>query len=161
MKISKHFSVIILGSALWSSFAIESLAQGFNLRLPAIMNFTSVKLTKYPPRLAQKLEDAPDNSQIDKDLGFREIGITRDSSDGSLLTITGSIDNHSDRSHYVYYIVTKFVSNDTSIKQAIIPINSLIAPGESAKFNHEISTQSINSVAPETVKPVVVKYEYR
>jgi hypothetical protein len=158
MKISQYLSVIIVGSAIWSCLSVKSSAQGFNLKLPG-MSPSPVVLAQQSGNIAQN--DGAGNSNPNKDLRLREIGITRDSSDKSLLVVKGSIDNRSDRPHYVYYIVAKFISKDSSIKQAIIPVNSKIEPGESAKFNHEISTESINSLAPETVKPVVVKYEYR
>jgi hypothetical protein len=159
MKISKHLSVAIFISAIWSLLDIQSPAQGFTLRLP-VMNFTPAKMDdRRKPTLTQNSGDSAGNSEVNKDLKLREISITRDSSDNSLLTVKGSISNRSDRQHFVYYIVAKFISKDASIKQAIIPINSNIEPGKSAEFNHEITTESINSVAPETVK--VVKYEYR
>lgn len=91
----------------------------------------------------------------------KNMTITRSSSDKSLLNVEGQINNQSGQSHYVYYIVAKFVSKDTSIKQAIIPVNMTIEPGKSTPFTHEISTESLNSISPESVKPVVVKYEYR
>ena len=83
------------------------------------------------------------------------------SSDKSLLTVTGLINNRSEQAHYVYYIVAKFVAKDISIKQAIIPIDIDIEPGKSKPFTHEISIGNIKSIVPETVKPMVVKYEYR
>jgi hypothetical protein len=159
MKISQYLSVIIFGSAIWSCLSVKSSAQGFNLKLPG-MSPSPVTLAQQNATIAQGDRDGA-GSNPHKDLRLREIGITRDSSDKSLLVVKGSIDNRSDRPHYVYYIVAKFISKDSSIKQAIIPVNSNIEPGESAQFNHEISTESINSLAPETVKPVVVKYEYR
>jgi hypothetical protein len=160
MKISQYLSVIIVGSAIWSCLSVKSSAQSFNLKLPG-MSPSPVTLAQQSGTIAQTDRDGTGNSNANKDLRLREIGITRDSSDKSLLVVKGSIDNRSDRPHYVYYIVAKFISKDSSIKQAIIPVNSQIEPGESAQFNHEISTESINSLAPETVKPVVVKYEYR
>jgi hypothetical protein len=160
MKIGKYLSVIIFGSALWSCSSVKVSAQGFNFKLPG-MNPTPVTSIQHSYTIAQNSTDGAGTSSPSQDLRLREIGITRDSSDKSLLIVKGSIENRSDRPHYVYYIVAKFIANDTSIKQAIVPINSKIEPGASARFNHEISTDSINSVAPETVKPVVVKYEYR
>ncbi len=160
MNISKYLSVIIFGSAIWSCLAVKSPAQGFNLRLPGI-NAAPATLAQRNSTLAQTVEEGTGSSKPNKDLRLREIGISRDSSDKSLLVVKGSIDNLSDRTRYVYYIVTKFVAKDSSIKQAIIQIDSKIEPGESAKFEREISTESIKSLSPETVKPVVVKYEYR
>jgi hypothetical protein len=162
MNISKYLSVIIFGSALWGCLATKSPAQGFNLRSPGIKAAPAI-VTRRNSTIAQvqAVEESAGNSKPNKDLRLREIGITRDSSDKSLLVVKGSIDNLSDRTRYVYYIVTKFVAKDASIKQAIIPIDSKIEPGESAKFEREISTESIKSLSPETVKPVVVKYEYR
>ncbi len=160
MKVSKYFSVIIFGSAIWSCLSVKSSAQGFNLKLPG-MNPTPVVLAQQNSLVAQNSQDGAGSSSPNKDLRLREIGIVRDSSDKSILILKGSIDNRSDRPHYVYYIVAKFIAKDSSIKQAIVPVNSKIEPGESAQFNHEISTESINSIAPEKVKPVVVKYEYK
>jgi hypothetical protein len=160
MKIGKYLSLIIFGSAIWSCLSVRSSAQGFNFKLPG-MSSVPLVLAQQNPTIAQNSTDGSATSSPSKDLRLREIGITRDLSDKSLLIVKGSIDNRSDRPHYVYYIVAKFISKDASIKQAIIPVNSKIEPGASARFNHEISTESINSVAPETVKPVVVKYEYR
>ncbi len=161
MKISKYLSVAIFISAIWSLLDIQSPAQGLTLRLP-VVNFTPPKISdRQQLTLVQKSENGGIDSDINKDLRVKDISITRDRSDNSLLTVKGSIDNHSRQYHYVYYIVAKFIANDTSIKQAIIPVNSNIPPGKSAEFNHEISTESINSLPPETVKPVVVKYEYR
>jgi hypothetical protein len=160
MKIGKYFAVIICGSAIWSCLSVKSSAQGFNLKLPG-MNSTPVILAQQNAIVAQNSQDGGETSSPSKDLKLREIGIVRDSSDKSISIVKGSIYNHSNRPHYVYYIVAKFISKDASVKQAIVPIDSKIEPGESVKFNHEISTQSISSTAPETVKPIVVKYEYR
>lgn len=126
------------------------------------MNFTPVTLAQQnSTTIAQNSQNGSESSSPSKDLRLREIGIIRDSSDKSISIVTGSIDNRSDRPHYVYYLVAKFISKDASVKQTIVPINSKIEPGESVKFNHEISTESISSTAPETVKPIVVKYEYK
>jgi hypothetical protein len=159
MKIGKYLSVIIFGSAIWSCLSVKSSAHGFNLKLPRI-DLTPIVA---PPNslIAQNSQDGTGTSSPSKDLRLLEIGIVRDSSDESISIVQGSIDNRSDRPRYVYYLVAKFVYKDASVKQAIVPINSKIEPGESVKFNHEISTESINSTTPETVKPIVVKYEYR
>lgn len=160
MKIGKYLSVIMFGSAIWSCCAIESSAQGFNLKLPG-MNPTPVTLSRQYSTLAQNSRDGAGASTPNKDLRLREIGIVRDSLDKSISIVKGSIDNRSDRPHYIYYIVAKFIAKDASVKQTIVPINSRIEPGESVKFNHEISTESISANDPEKVKPIVVKYEYK
>ncbi len=136
----------------------QSPAKGFNL-LPAI-NSVAVSADRHPQILAQNSTGTINNSEVNKDLRLQDITVTRNSSDKSLLTVTGSINNRSDRSHYVYYVVAKFISRDVSIKQAIIPLNIDIEPGKSKPFTHEISTD-IGSIVPETVKPLVLKYEYR
>ena len=87
--------------------------------------------------------------------------MTRNSSDKSLLTVTGTIANRGEQVHYVYYIVAKFIAKDISIKQAISPIKIDIEPGKSQSFAHEISTDSIQSITPGAVKTSIVKYEYR
>jgi hypothetical protein len=159
-KIGKYFAVIICGSAIWSCLSVKSSAHGLNLKLPRL-DPNLVTWSRQDRLIAQNSQDVAGTSSPSKDLRLREIGIVRDSSDKSISIVTGSIDNRSDRPHYVYYLVAKFISKDASVKQAIVPINSKIEPGESVKFNHEISTQSISSIAPETVKPIVVKYEYK
>jgi hypothetical protein len=161
MKTSKYLSVIMFVSAVWILLDVQSPAQGFSLELPVV----HPSLTKSPYRharlLAQSLENNSDSSDINKDFRLQDITITRNSADKSLLTVTGSINNRSEQAHYVYYIVAKFISKDASIKQTIIPVNIDIEPGQSKLFTHEISTDSSNSIVLETVKPVVVKYEYR
>ena len=136
----------------------QSPAKGFNL-LPA-RNSVAVSADRHLQILAQNSTGTINNSEVNKDLRLQDITVTRNSSDKSLLTVTGSINNRSDRSHYVYYVVAKFISRDVSIKQAIIPLNIDIEPGKSKPFTHEISTD-IGSIVPETVKPLVLKYEYR
>lgn len=136
----------------------QSPAKGFNL-LP-VRNSVAVSADRHPQILAQNSTGTINNSEVNKDLRLQDITVTRNSSDKSLLTVTGSINNRSDRSHYVYYVVAKFISRDVSIKQAIIPLNIDIEPGKSKPFTHEISTD-IASIVPETVKPLVLKYEYR
>ena len=136
----------------------QSPAKGFNL-LPA-RNSVAVSADRHPQILAQNSTGTINNSEVNKDLRLQDITVTRNSSDKSLLTVTGSINNRSTRSHYVYYLVAKFISRDVSIKQAIIPVNIDIEPGKSKPFTHEISTD-IDSIAPGTVKPLVLKYEYR
>ncbi len=120
----------------------------------------AVSADRRPQILAQNSTGTINNSEVNKDLRLQDITVTRNSSDKSLLTVTGSIDNRSDRTHYVYYVVAKFISRDVSIKQAIIPVNINIEPGKSKPFTHEISTD-IDSIVPETVKALVLKYEYR
>jgi hypothetical protein len=160
MKIGKYFSVIVFGSAIWSCLSVKSSAHGFNLKLPRIDRIP-INITLPTSLITQNSQDGTATTSPSKDLRLREIGIVRDSSDKSISIVTGSIDNRSDRPHYVYYLVAKFISKDASVKQTIVPINSKIEPGESVKFNHEISTESVSSTAPETVKPIVVKYEYK
>ena len=160
MKIGKYLFAIAVVSAIWGCLDLRSSARGLNLKLP-IGNFSSPANASHrrSSTFAQALSSS-DNSAVSKD--FRvEIGIAQNSSDKSLLNVKGSIDNNSDRSYYVYYIVAKFVSKDIAIKQAIIPVNSRIAPGASASFDREISTQLTDPISLATVKPVVVKYEYR
>jgi hypothetical protein len=154
---------MIFTSMLWSLTGFKSPAQGFDL-----VNFARVQLDKIQSLSQNPEVDARSarlrqqvNSDANKDLMVKNMTITRSSSDKSLLNVEGQINNQSGQSHYVYYIVAKFVSKDTSIKQAIIPVNMTIEPGKSTPFTHEISTESLNSISPESVKPVVVKYEYR
>ncbi len=146
---------MIFTSMLWSLAGLKSPAQGFDL-----VNFARIQLSKIQT-LSQNPAVDPVNADASKDLMVKNMTITRSSSDKSLLNVEGQINNQSGQSHYVYYIVAKFISKDTSIKQAIIPVNTTIEPGKSTPFTHEISTESLNSIAPEAVKPVVVKYEYR
>ncbi len=146
---------MIFTSTLWGLAGFKSPAQGFDL-----VNFARVQLHQIHS-LSQNPAVERANSDPSKDLMVKNMTITRSSSDKSLLNVEGQINNQSGQSHYVYYIIAKFVSKDTSIKQAIIPVNSTIEPGKSTPFVHEISTESLNSIAPESVKPVIVKYEYR
>lgn len=171
MKTSKYLSVIMAISAVWILLDVKSPAQGFKLELPV----TKSSFVKFAPQvgifphqyqpanliLAQSLESTSGNTDINKDLRLQDITITQNSADKSLLTVKGFINNRSEQAHYVYYIVAKFITNDTAIKQTIIPVNIDIEPGKSQPFTHEVSTNSIKSIAPETVKPLVVKYEYR
>ncbi len=148
-------------SAIWILLDVQSPAQGFNLRFPRV-NLSFSKSTHQDTQVtAQNSGASSENSDVNKDLTLKDVNVTRNSSDKSLLTVTGSISNHSDQSHYVYYVVAKFISKDTAIKQTIIPVNSDIEPGQSKLFTHEISTDSVSSIVPEKVKSVVVKYEYR
>jgi hypothetical protein len=161
MKISKYLSAIVSLCAIWILLDVKSPARGVSVELP-LSQFMSGKLvSRHDPSVDLNPEVMLTNSEVDKDLSLQGISITRNSSDKSLLTFTGSINNRSGQAHYVYYIVAKFVANDTSIKQAIIPVNVDIEPGQSKPFTHEISTDSIDAIAPEVIKPVVVKYEYR
>jgi hypothetical protein len=161
MKTSKYLSVIMFISAIWILLDVQSPAQGFSLRFP-LVNLSLAQLTHRQSQvIAQNSGASSENSNVNKDLTLQGVNVTRNSSDKSLLTVTGSINNHSEQSHYVYYIVAKFISKDTAIKQTIIPVNSDIEPGQSKLFIHEISTDSVNSIVPEKVKSVVVKYEYR
>jgi hypothetical protein len=161
MKISKYLSAIVSIGAIWCLLDITSPARGFSVELPLAKPSSTKSLLQIDRAVAQNSQVTPATTEIDKDLRLQGISITRNSEDNSLLTFTGSINNRSDQTHYVYYIVAKFVANDTSIKQAIIPVNVDIKPGQSQTFTHEISTESVNSIVPEQIKPVVVKYEYR
>jgi hypothetical protein len=161
MKISKYLSAIVSIGAIWCLLDVTAPARSFSVELPLVKLAASKSLAQHDRAVAQNSQPTPATTEIDKDLRLQGISITRNRSDKSLLTFTGSINNRSDQTHYVYYIVAKFVANDTSIKQAIIPVNIDIKPGQSQPFTHEISTESVNSIVPETIKPVVVKYEYR
>jgi hypothetical protein len=172
MKTSKYLSAIMSISAVWILLDVKSPAQGFKLESPvaksSFVKFAPQQIGVFPhqyrrsnPILAQKLESTSISTDINKDLRLQDITITQDSADKSLLTVKGFINNRSEQAHYVYYIVAKFIANDTAIKQTIIPVNIDIEPGQSRPFTHEVSTNSVKSIAPETVKPLVVKYEYR
>ncbi|WP_310489860.1 hypothetical protein [Chamaesiphon sp. VAR_69_metabat_338] len=161
MKIGRYLSVIMSIGAIWGVLDVRSSARGFSLEHSTILARSIAPKPRSPQLLVQTLPANSIDLESDKDLRLQYINVTRNSSDKSLLTVSGSINNRSEQTHYVYYIVAKFVSKDISIKQAIIPLNIDIEPGKSKSFSHEISTQSIDSISPETVKPVVVKYEYR
>ena len=159
MNIRKHLSIVLFSSTFWGSTVFGSAAQSHELHLPLI-HFAHAQWHK-ALTIAQNPEADGSNADRNKDLMVKSIAITRNRSDKSLLNIEGQIKNQSGQSHYVYYIVAKFVSRDAAIEQAIIPVNSTIAPGQSTPFTHEISTERLNSISPESVKPIVVKYEYR
>lgn len=161
MKISKYLSAILSVGAIWFLLDVTSPARGLSFELPLAKYASGQLRSRHARSIAQSPPVSAPTTEIDKDLRLQGISITRNSSDRSLLTFTGSINNRSGQTHYIYYIVAKFVANDTSIKQAIIPVNVDIEPGQSKPFTHEISTDSANSIVPETIKPVVVKYEYR
>jgi hypothetical protein len=171
MKISNHLAVIMFISAIWILLDVKSPAQGLKLESalakPTVVSNPrqhSVKTAQSQPTnqlRTQNSESTSPTADINKDLMLKNITITQDSEDKSLLTVKGFINNRSDKSHYVYYIVAKFIANDTAIKQTIIPVNIELNAGASQAFTHEISTDSVNVVSPETIKPLVVKYEYR
>jgi hypothetical protein len=140
-------------SAIWSLLNGQSPAQGFNLL--QVVKPTLVESAARSPRILAQNTGISSNADVNKDLRLQDIIVTRSSSDKSLLTVTGSINNRSDRSHYVYY------ANDISIKQAIVPVNSDIAPGKSQPFTYEILADSLDSIVLGSIKPMVVKYEYR
>jgi hypothetical protein len=159
--------------AIWSLLAVQSPAQDVRIDF-SVAKHPPVKATsqqigvayssgkrQQPRVLAQNIDSPSTNIEINKDLRLQGITITQDSADKSLLTVKGFINNRSERAHYIYYIVAKFIANDTAIKQTVIPVNIDIEPGQSKPFIHEISTDSVNSIAPATVKPLIVKYEYR
>lgn len=159
MNVSKYFlSAVMVVSAIWSLLDAQSPARAFSLL--QVVKPTLVKSATRPPRMAQNT-GISSNADVNKDLRLHDITVTRSSSDKSLLTVTGSINNRSDRSHYVYYVVTKFIANDISIKQAIVPVNIDIEPGKSQPFTYEILADSLDSIVPASIKPMVVKYEYR
>ena len=159
--------------AIWSLLVVKSQAQdvkpdlSMGERAPVKVAPQQVGLASSPAKrqqdrvLAQNSGSSSTNIEIDKDLQLQGITITRDSADKSLLIVKGFINNHSEQSHYVYYIVAKFIANDTAIKQTVIPVNIDLEPGQSKPFIHEISTDGINSIVPAMVKPLVVKFEYR
>jgi hypothetical protein len=173
IKTSKYLSVVMSICAIWSLLAVKSLAQDVRIdrsvakHPPAKATSQQVgvaySLVKSPQQrvLAQNIESTSANIEVNKDLRLQGITITQDSADKSLLTVKGFINNRSERAHYIYYIVAKFIANDTAIKQTVIPVNIDIEPGQSKPFVHEISTDSVNLIVPATVKPLVVKYEYR
>ncbi len=173
IKPSKYLSTIVSVFAIWSLLSIKSPAQDIKIDLsaakstPARVISPQVGVAPAPVRrqqhqiLAQSLDSASTNIEISKDFRLQGITITQDSADKSLLTVKGFINNRSEQAHYVYYIVAKFIANDTAIKQTVIPVNIDLEPGQSKPFIHEISTDSVNPIVPATVKPLVVKYEYR
>jgi hypothetical protein len=158
-------------SAIWILLDVQSPAQGSQPKLPtaktAVVTLTAQQLNPNVVKstanqlLAQTTNSTSKNLDANKDLRLQNITITQDSNDKSLLTVKGFINNRSEQTRYVYYVVAKFIANDTSIKQTIIPVNINIQPGQSQPFTHEISTDNVNAIVPETVKPLVVKYEYR
>jgi hypothetical protein len=169
----KYLSVIMSICTIWSLLVVKSSAQDVKSdlsvakRAPAKVISRQVGVSSVPVKkqqdrvLAQNSDSISTNTDINKDLRLQGITITQDSADKSLLTVKGFINNRSEQAHYVYYIVAKFIANDTAIKQTVIPVNIDIEPGQSKPFIHEISTDSVNLIVPATVKPVVVKYEYR
>jgi hypothetical protein len=165
-KTSKYLSAIMSICGVWNLLAVNAPAQGVKVDL-SVAKYTAVKVAVPPLKrqqyqvLAQNLDTALTNIDINKDLRLQGITITQDSADKSLLTVKGFINNRSERAHYVYYIVAKFIANDTAIKQTVIPVNIDIEPGQSKPFVHEISTDGVNSIVPAAVKPLVIKYEYR
>jgi hypothetical protein len=173
IKTSKYLSVIMSICAIWSLLAVKSPAQDVRIDLSVAkhapekataqqLGIASSSGKRQQPRiLAQNIGSTSTNIEINKDLRLQGITITQDSADKSLLTVKGFINNRSERAHYIYYIVAKFIANDTAIKQTVIPVNIDIEPGQSKPFVHEISTDSVNLIVPATVKPLVVKYEYR
>jgi hypothetical protein len=161
MKTSRYLPAIVSIGAIWILLTVDSSAQSSSLNLPVTHPVLAKSTNRQARIVAQNLEGTPGNTDVNKDFRLQNITIARNSQDKSLLTVTGSISNHSEQPHYLYYIVAKFISNDTSIKQTIIPVNIDLEPGQSKLFTHEISADSSNSIVLETVKPVVVKYEYR
>jgi hypothetical protein len=171
MKTSKYLAVIMFVSAIWILLDVPSPAQGFKIESavakPTVLSnprpHSNKAARSQPPNrlLTQNSDPTSPTFDINKDLMLKDITITQDSDDKSLLTVKGFINNRSDKPHYVYYIVAKFISNDTAIKQTIIPVNLKLDAGASQAFTHEISTDSVNVISPETIKPLVVKYEYR
>ena len=161
MKTSKYLSAIVFVSAIWILLDVKSPAQGFKLEVPQLQPSLATFVDRQHQLLAQNTSGSLTNADVNKYFRLQDITIVRNTADKSLLTVTGSIENRSDRSHYVYYIVAKFIANDVAIKQTIIPVNIDLEPGQSKDFTHEISTDKIDSISPATVKSLVVKYEYR
>ena len=173
IKTSKYLGAIMAICGVWSLFTVESSAQAVKIDRPVakhpLVQVTAqqVAVANLPVKrqqnrvLAQNSDSISSNTEINQDLRLQGITITQDSADKSLLTVKGFISNRSDQAHYVYYIVAKFIANDTEIKQTVIPVNIDIEPGQSKPFTHEISTDSVNTIVPATVKPLVIKYEYR
>ena len=173
IETSKYLTVIMSTCAIWSLLAVKSPAQAVKSE-PSMANRAPVKvaarqigLASSPVKrqqnrvLAQNSDGISTNIDPNKDLQLQDITIVQDSADKSLLIVKGFINNHSEQSHYVYYIVAKFIANDTAIKQTVIPVNIDLEPGQSKPFVHEISTDSVSSIVPAMIKPLVVKYEYR
>ena len=172
IETSKYLAVVMSICAIWSLLAVKSPAQEIKLDLSVAkrgqakakspqVGTVSAPVKRQQRVLAQNSDSDVTNIDINKDFRLQGITITQDSADKSLLTVKGFINNHSEQAHYVYYIVAKFIANDTAIKQTVIPVNIDLEPGQSKPFIHEISTDSVNSIVPATVKPFVVKYEYR
>jgi hypothetical protein len=171
LKPGSYLAVMTFVSAIWILLDFQSPVQGSQPK-PIVQQPLVVSAIQQPrPNLAiessrnqllvQNIESVATKPDVNKDLRLQNITITQDSNDKSLLTVKGFINNRSDQTRYVYYVVAKFIANDTSIKQTIIPVNIDIQPGKSQAFTHEISTDSVNSISLETVKPLVIKYEYR
>ena len=161
LKISQYLSAIVVVSGIWNLLNFQSSARSFTLASPAVTAVPLGRSLPSQPLLAKDSANATTNFEVDKNLRLQEITVTRNSSDKSLLTVSGTIANRGEQAHYVYYIVAKFIAKDISIKQAIIPINIDIEPGKSQSFAHEISTDSTQSITPGAVKTSIVKYEYR
>ena len=161
MKTSKYLPAIMFVSAIWILLDVKSPAQSFKPELPQPQPILVTSPHLQHRLLTQNIESSSTNPDVNKDFRLQDVTIVRNAADKSLLTVKGSIENHSDRSRYVYYIVAKFIANDVAIKQTIIRVNIGLEPGQSKAFTHEISTEKIDSIAPETVKSLVVKYEYR
>jgi hypothetical protein len=173
IKTSKYLAGVMSICAIWILLAVKSPAQEVKIDL-SVAKRSQVKtksqqvgVVSSPVKrsqnrvLAENVDSDSTNIDVNKDLRLQGITITQDSADKSLLTVKGFINNRSEQAHYVYYIVAKFIANDTAIKQTVIPVNIDLEPGQSKPFIHEISTDSINQIVPATVKPLVVKYEYR
>jgi hypothetical protein len=167
VKTSKYLSVMMSICAIWSLLVVKSPAQDVKIDRPVKAKSQQVGVAAAPVKrqqhrvLAQNFDSSSTNIDINKDLRLQGITITQDSADKSLLTVKGFINNRGERAHYVYYIVAKFIANETAIKQTVIPVNIDLEPGQSKPFIHEISTDSVNPVVPANIKPLVVKYEYR
>jgi hypothetical protein len=173
IKTSKYLAGVMTICAIWNLLALKSPAQAVEIDLsvgkhaPVKTTYQQIGLASSPVKrqqrqvLAQNSDSISTNVEVNKDLRLQGITITQDSADKSLLTVKGFINNRSEQAHYVYYIVAKFIANDTAIKQTVIPVNIDLEPGQSKPFIHEISTDSVNLIVPATVKPLVVKYEYR
>lgn len=172
IKTSQYVSLTMSICAMWSLLVLKSSAQDIKVN-PSVAKYnldqsrsqqvgvTFGAVKSQQRLLAQSLDSSATNIDINQDLRLQGITITQDSTDKSLLTVKGFINNRGERAHYVYYFVAKFIANDTAIKQTVIPVNIDLEPGQSKPFTHEISTHNGSSIVPAKVKPLIVKYEYR
>jgi hypothetical protein len=163
MKISNYLPIILylsIASITGLFLDRKSVAQGNNCVASPGACASAKQLVPGKLLLAQNTESTPPASNPSNDLD-NKISIPPNQEDKSLLKVKASITNRGEYPHYVYYIVAKFVSGDTPIKEAIIPVNSTIEPGKTADVTHEISKESFSSLSVKNIKPIIVKSEYR